>query len=114
MPAALNQTLCLAVQPLAGEEPALHGCPFAAQPSRRAAVAPGPAVYRPQHHLSTFPSNLLTIALTRGDRRTGSRVVGGVGEALFTGSLFVLGVAGISGTLADRLWGYGEKVPLSF
>lgn len=50
----------------------------------------------------------------RGDRRTGSRVVGGVGEALFTGSLFVLGVAGISGTLADRLWGYGEKVPLSF
>lgn len=50
----------------------------------------------------------------RGDRRTGSRVVGGVGEALFSGSLFVLGVAGLAGTLADRLWGGVDKVPLTF
>lgn len=50
----------------------------------------------------------------RGDRRTGSRFVGGLGEALFSGSLFVLGVAGLAGTLADRLWGDGDKVPLTF
>lgn len=41
-------------------------------------------------------------------------MVGGVGEALFSGSLFVLGVAGLAGTLADRLWGVGDKVPLTF
>lgn len=50
----------------------------------------------------------------RGDRRTGSRLVGGLGEALFSGSLFVLGVAGLAGTLADRLWGGPNAVPLSF
>jgi hypothetical protein len=49
----------------------------------------------------------------RGQRRTGSRVVGGLGEALFTASLFVVGVAGLSATLADRFWGVGESVPVS-
>jgi hypothetical protein len=50
----------------------------------------------------------------RGERRTGSRLVGGLGEALFSGSLFVLGVAGLAGTLADRMWGAGERMPISF
>jgi hypothetical protein len=49
----------------------------------------------------------------RGERRTGSRVVGGLGEALFSGSLFVLGVAGLASMLADRLAGDGEAVPIT-
>ena len=39
----------------------------------------------------------------RGQRRTGSNLLGSVGEALFCGSLFLLGVLSLSATLASQL-----------
>ena len=39
----------------------------------------------------------------RGDRRTGSRLAGGAGEAVFFGILFLLGVVSLSGLLVDQL-----------
>jgi hypothetical protein len=39
----------------------------------------------------------------RGDRRTGSRVAGGAGEAFFFGVLFLLGVVSLAGVLIDQL-----------
>src|SRR5689334_1206328 len=50
----------------------------------------------------------------RGQRRTGSRLVGGLGEGLFFGSLFVLGIAGLSSILAERLSSTAEDVQLGF
>jgi hypothetical protein len=41
----------------------------------------------------------------RGDRRTGSRLLGGLGEVLFAGSLFLLGVALLTNTIASRVHG---------
>jgi hypothetical protein len=39
----------------------------------------------------------------RGDRRTGSRVAGGVGEAVFFGVLFVVGSLSLTGLVTDQL-----------
>lgn len=39
----------------------------------------------------------------RGDRRTGSRVAGGAGEAAFFGLLFLLGTASLAGLLIEQI-----------
>ena len=39
----------------------------------------------------------------RGDRRTGSRLAGGAGEALFFGILFVLGAASLTGLITNQI-----------
>lgn len=41
----------------------------------------------------------------RGERRTGSRLLGGLGEVLFAGSLFLLGIAVLTATLASQFNG---------
>lgn len=46
----------------------------------------------------------------RGERRTGSPLLGGLGEALFSGALFVLGTAGLASILAGRIWA-DDKIP---
>lgn len=40
----------------------------------------------------------------RGDRRTGSNLVGSVGEALFCGGLFLLGVTSLSALIGAHFW----------
>lgn len=44
----------------------------------------------------------------RGERRTGSRLLGGLGEALFSGALFVLGCASLTSVVAS-LWRPGAE-----
>ncbi|HTN76348.1 MAG TPA: hypothetical protein VL096_13915 [Pirellulaceae bacterium] len=49
----------------------------------------------------------------RGERRTGSRLMGGVGEALFSGAMFVLGIAALTSVVAGRVWGSEEQEALT-
>lgn len=49
----------------------------------------------------------------RGERRTGSRLVGGLGEALFSGAMFLVGLATLTSVFAARWWSGAEQVPLT-
>lgn len=50
-----------------------------------------------------MPGGFKWLEKKRGGRRTGSRIAGGVGEALFFGSLFLLGAAALVGLLITQL-----------
>jgi hypothetical protein len=49
----------------------------------------------------------------RGQRRTGSPLLGGLGEVLFSGALFVLGIASLTSVLAARVFPLGQQAPLT-
>lgn len=50
-----------------------------------------------------MPGGFKWLEKKRGARRTGSRIAGGVGEALFFGSLFVLGALALTGLVLTRV-----------
>lgn len=49
----------------------------------------------------------------RGERRTGSRLLGGLGETLFSGAMFVIGMASLTSMIAARWWGGQEALSMA-